>query len=77
MRVRWAAGIQLSPGNRCNCLRTASAVLFDWPGSVISWTKTRSRSVAVRVAARLRTWLMSMVGTETTAFCSWAFLVRQ
>ena len=33
--------------------------------------------MAVRVAARLRTWLMSMIGTVTTAFCSWAFLVRQ
>ena len=33
--------------------------------------------MAVRVAARLRTWLMSMVGTVATAFCSWAFLVRQ
>ena len=33
--------------------------------------------MAVRVAARLRTWLRSMVGTVTTAFCSWAFLVRQ
>ena len=33
--------------------------------------------MAVRVAARLRTWLMSIVGTVTTAFCSWAFSVRQ
>ena len=33
--------------------------------------------MAVRVAARLRTCLMSIVGTVTTAFCSWAFLVRQ
>ena len=31
----------------------------------------------MREAARLRTWLMSMVGTVTTTFCSWAFLVRQ
>ena len=70
MRVRRAAGIQLSPGSRCSCLRTASAVVFDWPDSVTSWTKTRSKSVAVRVAACRKTWLMSMVGTETTAFCS-------
>ena len=33
--------------------------------------------MAVRVVAGLRTWLLLMVGTVTTAFCSWAFFVRQ
>ena len=31
--------------------------------------------MAVRVAARLRTWLMSMVGTVTTAFCDGVLFV--
>ena len=71
------AGIRLSPGSRCNCLRTASAGILDRPGSVTPSTNTRSRSVAVRAVPGLRTWLLSMVGTVTTAFCSWAFFVRQ
>ena len=33
--------------------------------------------MAVRAAAGLRTWLLSIVGTVTTAFCSCAFFVRQ
>ena len=33
--------------------------------------------MAVRAVAGLWSWLLSMVGTVTTAFRSWAFFVRQ